>query len=86
MRCSGPRSTLIASWNCRPAAVVKNSDPTKNVTPIAGRGADAHYDAIAATAKQDDPIPNSTPIHQPMRSGRHQTPVRTVCARAGTSA
>ena len=53
---------------------MKKIEPTKYVTPIAGRGADAHCETIAATAKQADPIANSTPIHHATRSGRHQTP------------
>jgi hypothetical protein len=59
---------------------VKKSDPTKNVIPIPGRVTDDHCDAIAATPKQVEPIANSTPIHHPMRSGRHQTPSRSGCA------
>jgi hypothetical protein len=48
-------------------------EPAKNVTPIPGRGADAHWDANDATAKQTDPAANSTPVHQPFRAGRRRT-------------
>ena len=52
-------------------------EPTKNVTPIAGRGADAHWDANDATAKQTDPAANRTPVHQVSRSAR----MRRSCVR-----
>jgi hypothetical protein len=61
--------------------MVKKIDPTKYVTPMPGRGADAHCDAIAASAKQADPIANSRPIHHETRSGRHQTPSRSPVRR-----
>src|SRR5271155_3037780 len=48
-------------------------EPTKNVTPIAGRELDPHCEASAATVKHSDPSANSTLIHQPRRRGRHQT-------------
>jgi hypothetical protein len=44
------------------------------VTPMAGRGADAHCDTKAASAKHSDPTAKSRPIHHETRSGRHQTP------------
>lgn len=55
--------------SCRNAAAVKNTEPTKKVTPIAGRGADAHCEANDAIAKHAEPMPNSAPIHQLTRSG-----------------
>ena len=59
--------------SCRKAAVVKKIEPTKNVTPIPGRGADAHCETNEATAKQVEPIANSTPIHQSAESRRQRT-------------
>ena len=53
---------------------MKKIDPTKYVTPMAGRGADAHCDTKAASAKHSDPTAKSRPIHHETRSGRHQTP------------
>ena len=52
---------------------MKNSEPTKNVTSIAGRGLEAHWAASAATVKHSEPTANSTLIHQPRRRGRHHT-------------
>src|SRR3954464_2518725 len=59
--------------SCTNAAVVKKIEPTKNVTPSPGRGAEAHCETNEATAKQDAPIANSTPIHQSASPGRHQS-------------
>ncbi len=52
---------------------MKKIEPTKNVTPIAGRELEAHCEARAATGKHSDPSANSTLIHQPRRRGRHHT-------------
>lgn len=68
--------------SCRNAATVKNTEPTKKVTPIAGRGADAHCEANDAIAKHAEPMPNSAPIHQLTRSGRNHT---TVTLEGGAS-
>ena len=56
---------------------MKKIEPTKNVTPIASRGLEAHCAATAATKKQVDPTANSTAIHHPRFRGRHQTGSRS---------
>ena len=71
---SALRSGPGVAVSCRYDADVNPIEPTKNVTPIAGREADAHWEANDASAKQTDPAANSTPIHQPLRAGRHQLP------------
>jgi hypothetical protein len=63
-----------ADRHCTKAATVKKIDPTKKVTPMPGRGAEAHCDTKAARAKHSEPTAKSTPIHHEARSGRHQTP------------
>ena len=65
---------------------MKKIEPTKNVTPIAGREVEAHCDAIPPATKHSDPIENRTAIHQPRLCGRHQTEsvscrARLRCAR-----
>jgi hypothetical protein len=65
---------------------VKKIDPTKKVTPMAGRGADAHCDTNAASAKHSDPIAKSSAIHHEARSGRHQTPPRGPARPCGAGA
>src|SRR5262245_53670637 len=61
------------SRSCRNVALVKKIEPTKNVTPRPGRVTDAHCEANEATAKQVEPIANSTPIHQSRSVGRHRS-------------
>jgi hypothetical protein len=53
-----------ACLSCRNAAVVKNREPTKNVTPMPGRETVAHCDATDATAKHVEPAAKSQPVHQ----------------------
>src|SRR5436305_12565354 len=64
------RSTLAASANWRYPAEVKNSEPTKNVTPIPGRLAEAHCEAIPPRVKHNEPRANRTAIHQRLLLGR----------------
>ena len=52
---------------------MKKIDPTKKITPIAGRELDPHCEATAPTTKHSEPSENRTAIHQLRRRGRHQT-------------
>ncbi len=68
------RSRPVAVVSCRNDASVKASEPTKNVTPIAARGADAHCEANEATAKHTDPAAKSTAVHHSLRSAWRRIP------------
>jgi hypothetical protein len=56
---------------------VKNSDPTKNVHASVAAPTAVEYDGTTPSANKNDPIANSTAIHQPSVAGCHQT-VRPV--------
>jgi hypothetical protein len=74
------RSRPVAVVSCRYEALVNAIEPTKNVTPIAGRGADAHCEANEATAKQTDPAANSAAVHHALRA------IMRSCVTAGGAA
>ena len=54
-------------WNCRRAAEVKNSEPTKYVTPSAVAPTQLEYGGNDPSAKQVDPTMNSAATHHARR-------------------
>jgi hypothetical protein len=65
-----------ASRYCRKPAVVKNSDPMKNVT-ASGRAPTAlAYAGTVPSPKRNEPMANSAPIHQSRSCGAHQVEPR----------
>jgi hypothetical protein len=65
-----------ASRYCRKPAVVKNSDPMKNVTASGLSPTAFTYAGTVPSANRIEPIANSTPIHQSRSCGAHQVEPR----------
>jgi hypothetical protein len=82
---AGAAST--ASRYCRKPAAVKNSDPMKNVTASGRPPTASTYAGTVPSANRNEPMANSTPIHQSRSCGAHHIEPRGAapdkCLRCG---
>jgi len=83
----GGGAASTASRYCRKPAVVKNSDPMKNVTASGRAPTASAYPGTVPSANRNEPTANSTPIHQSRSCGAHHIEPRGAapdkCLRCG---